>query len=509
MVDFPLKSFRLFLSGFVVFLSVCGCDLFCFVSHSAKQDSTKQNSGQNSVKQDSAKASGKGKKDIIGALVAAVPPVIHLLVENTLKNNPEIKSEESGLKAFIEGYGREIGATFRPDLSASCSGSTSSTRSWQPPSAANQYNNSDSYNKSSSYSWGGGVDLKQNVFNGFRDWFSCEAFAASVKLHGARLEEKKQEIVKRVLDAFADLAEKRAVLSHLSMLLRFRENSLIVAQESLSAGSGKPVDVSLAHAEVWRTKSEIENTQSAIVSLEAQIESLTQAPSPKGDFDFSSFSPMEESWVPDTLLPAALKNNLSIFAAERQIESAEAGLKRTVNGLFCPSVDLSGAVRYHGPGSDSRSVGYSLGLSASVRLYDGGANSSSKRQAACQLEEAKLKRATAWQSVEAELKAICASGQAASLGIGFCRSAVESHRSGVADLEEEYRAGVKIMNDVLEGYERLQKSLQMLVTAEKNLFVSRISLLVCLGRLREFPSGASVGGFDYMGYFLAVKSKWF
>ena len=186
---------------------------------------------------------------------------------------------------------------------------------------------------------------------------------------------------------------------------------------------------------------------------------------------------------PITLQDALLQADAhrpELAAARYQVEAAQAGVG-AARGEYAPQVygvAMGDAMTGAGVGR----VGYTVGLTASLPLYDGGQRRADTDGAKARLDRARADALLARQTIDGQvasawltLQTAAAQGQAAAVGVA---AAQQSYT--LADLR--YNAGKSVTAERLDSLSALTRAQGALAQAKTDLVIARARLQAALGR---------------------------
>lgn len=443
---------------------------------------------------------------------------LFFVLENTLLNNKEIIATQKGLKASHETHNLAMSG-FKPTIEGTVEYDVGHERKWN--SKFEQHPNSNDprknalYNKSSERSSvkKGGIVVRQNLFKGGSDIASLNEADASIKAQWSEYEAVKQKVLCSVANLYFEILAKQKELQHLKSLLELRTSSLEVVTEMYNTGAEKYVSVMQAKAYYAETEAQLAKSEAEYKSLCAQFLEQTGIPvpahmgAPAKLFDTN----MKEEQARDI----AIKFNPHIIASIDRVKAAKAAITKP-NSSLCPSIDL--LYRYdqsldsaHKKNTDrnrynqNNSAGHVFGVSMTVPIYDAGVGNAKKRQASEIATKTAVEKEKVVQEVVAQISKVWADLEAAKRNIISAHTAVEARRLALHDTEEEHKAGIKIMNDVLDAQQKLFESQTADAQAQKSYFISQCNALSLLGRMTPKYLKLKVQDFNYKAHYKQTK----
>ena len=265
------------------------------------------------------------------------------------------------------------------------------------------------------------------------------------------------------------------------------QKNLNVLRNQTVAGTVLPSDYYQALTELQSTQAQAASVGAARAQYEHAIAVLTgHAPADLAiaPGDLQGFVPEVPPGIPSTLL----QRRPDIAEAERQMAAANAEIGVEIAAFF-PDVSLSASGGFAGSQLSTlfqtANEFWSLGVSASETLFEGGI-----RSAAVQAAEASYDASVAdyretvlnaFEGVEDQLAALRFYGQQAT----FEREAVANAYKTVTIAFNEYQAGTQDFTTVVTAQTTALSDAQTALSVQQNLLTSSVSLIEALG-----------GGFD-------------
>lgn len=407
---------------------------------------------------------------------------LFFVLENTLRNNKRILSAQKGLTAIEEDRNTAL-AGFKPTISGELGYDFEHDRRWK----SNSGDSSNNQITERSSTTKGGIIVKQNLFKGGADRANLREAEAKIQASWSEYEAIKQEVLTKVASYYFELLAKQKEIEHLKSLLASRESSLQVVSEMYNTGAEKYVSVMQAKAACSETEAQLAKAEAEYKTLCAKFEEETGIPvpakltAPAKLFDTN----MKE----EQALDLAYKFNPKIISANHQVKAAKEAVKKPNSNLY-PSVDayyqysqsLDSAHKHIAVNPNNR-VAHTVGVTMTIPIYDAGVGRSQKRKATELAAKTAVEKDNIVNEIKAGVAEVWATLAAAKRNIISAHTAVEARRLALHDTEEEHKAGVKIMNDVLEAQQKLFEAQFAEIQAQKMYFVAQCHALSLLGRM--------------------------
>jgi outer membrane protein TolC len=285
----------------------------------------------------------------------------------------------------------------------------------------------------------------------------------------------------------------------------------MVTEKELS-GEEKPSSVMQAKAAYAETEAQLAKAEAEYRAMCAQLEELTGVPvpahliPPKNLFHMD----MKESQAVDL----ALKQNPRVIASTDKLKAAKEAIKKP-NASMCPSIDLvyrydqsiDSAHKKNAVLEPQRHRGHTVGVNMSIPIYDAGVGRSKKRQAVENASKVAAEGEKIVEEIKAEVVKVWSGMQAAQQNMISTATAVEARQLALHDTEEEYKAGIKVMNDVLEAQQKLFEAQFAEVQAQKAYYISQSNALAMIGRMTPKHLKLEVKDFDYKDHQEKTKER--
>jgi outer membrane protein len=355
-----------------------------------------------------------------------------------------------------------------------------------------------------------GIDLTQNVFNGFQT--ANRTRSAESQVFGAReqLRNTEQEVLLNAATAYMNVLRDGAIVQLRQQSLEALNEQLRQTRDRFNVGELTRTDVAQAQARVAEAESLLSganatlNASRAAFRRDIGLEPQKLAPAQPVPFEFKTLDEaMVEAYAKH---PAILARRHGVDTASLQVKIAE--------GALLPSVNVVGSVdRFYGrnAGAFPDGVNASAVVRLTVPIYQGGAEFAKVRETKELLSEQRLRTDVTSESVKATVI------QAWGL-VGSSRFQVEAAQAQVAAAEialngvrEEYRVGQRTTLDVLNAQSELVNARVALVTAQRDRVVNSYTLYYAVGRLSIAQLGLVKEAQTYKPevHYEQVRDSWF
>lgn len=307
-----------------------------------------------------------------------------------------------------------------------------------------------------------------------------QASAAQAGVAGVRL-----TVSAEVTSAYANAALGTALVSVAQAQQTAEDEQVRVTEEKVRTGRSAPVDLLREQA------AQAEARQGVFAAVNAQAQALVTIRSVLG-LPQSSALALTDSL--DTLLalpsnlPATLaaaladaKRRPELIAADAQVQAAQSAV-RSAEGAYAPQV-YGVAMGDASLGRNLQRAGYTLGLTASLPLYDGG-----QRRADVDLAKARAKRAEAdaqqsEQQVEQEAASAWLTWQTAIAQVQATATGVAAAQQGYALATLRYNAGKSTTAERLDALAALVRAQGAFAQAKADVIMSQARLRAAIGQV--------------------------
>lgn len=451
----------------------------------------------------------------VGALVTA-PATADTLREalvQAYENNPTLTGQRAQLRATDENV-PIAKADGRPDLSAA---------------GSFQENVTDS-NPFSDRQFGATVDLNVPLYAGGAVKNSIRAARVRVDAGRADLRGTESMVFSQVVAAYMNVVRDTAIVR----LNRANVGVLSINREATSdrfqIGDLTRTDVAQAEARLAIAQSDLETARANLVQVkENYIQLVGAAPD-----DLEPPPPLPN--LPEAATMAvdiALESNPDLIAARERREAAEYDIRIAKAGRlprvsaftqgtyanFLNSVVGSDFVPNDPTDPTDPNIGritfpntqnsVSVGVRASVPIYQGGRVSAQTRRSQALLGAAQEQEIEVERSIIAQVRSAYTSWQASLEVIDSSQIAVEANQLALEGVRAENSVGNRTILDILNAEQELLNSQVQLVTARRNAYVAGFTLLAAMGRAEAADLGLDGGIlYDPATYFENVDDSW-
>ncbi|MBS1210973.1 MAG: channel protein TolC [Proteobacteria bacterium] len=332
------------------------------------------------------------------------------------------------------------------------------------------------------------LQLTQPLFR-WQNWVSYKQGELQASLAEVQFAAAEMDLMLRSTQAYFDLLNAQDVLNVVTQLKTAAGEQLQLSKKSFEVGTVTVTDVNDAQSRYDIAAAQEIAAQNDVNVKREALRVLTGKEPPvlaklRTGVNLTPPSPADaEQWA-----QAAQQGNFDVQAQQLTTEIAAREVERN-RAAHLPTVDAVGSyTRYHAGGStssvtESRYSDWSVGVQATLPLYQGGGVQSKVRETVALAEKAKddlegAKR-TAGQTARQSYLGVT-SGIAQIKGY---EAAVVSSTSALESNKLGYQVGVKINMDVLNAQSQLADTSQKLAKARYDTIMAQVKLKQAVGSL--------------------------
>jgi outer membrane protein len=391
------------------------------------------------------------------------------------RTNPSLTGARAGLRATDESVPIALAAA-RPSLSATADYQEFVVRSANSFSAPLRAVNA-------------AANLSFPLYQGGRVKNGIRAAEARVTSGRANLRATEADLFTAIVSVYMDVIRDSAIVNLNSQNVSVLETNLQASRDRFEVGDLTRTDVAQSEARLELARGQLELTQSQLVtSLENYLRFVGV---PAQDLE----QPPELPGLPGTAeaaLATALDNNPLLVAAKADAAATrfDIGVARAARLPRLSAVASSNYNNYLGsltstiPGrvflQAQRTA--TLGLSATIPLYQGGLPAAQIRRAQALSSQSLEQIVFVERRLVAETRAAFTRFRATQRVIRSSQSAVGANELALEGVRAESSVGTRNVLDVLNAQQELLNSRVQLVTAQRDAYVAGFALLAAMGR---------------------------
>lgn len=391
------------------------------------------------------------------------------------QSNPQLAAERANLRATDEEVAQAI-AQWRPRVSLSADYSKTDSElkvDGSPPPV--------SFDGRKSDSWGADVSVTQTIFAGGRILAQRRQADAQVRAGRAGLHTTEQGVFLDTVSAYMNVVRDEAVLKLNQTNLELLKKQLEAAQARFEVGEITRTDVAQAEARYSAGEASLTAAEASLKASRLFYErTVGEAPATleaKPQVPTIPASEAEAREVANTRNPQ--------LVAAREAEDASRYAIDFAVGQMLPTVTVQASYGRSGQDRNPQSVGDDTRVtaSASVPLYQGGAEWSAIRQAKEFNNKARLDTEDARRATDEGVSNAWESYRAAKASSEANQKQVKASEIAFEGVQQELEVGSRTTLDVLNQQQELLNAQVALVRSERDEVVSGYALLAAVGRL--------------------------
>ncbi len=354
---------------------------------------------------------------------------------------------------------------------------------------------------------GFGVQIQQNLFNGFRTRNSVRQSESQIFQSREQLRQTEQTVLANGAAAYMNVLRDTAILNLRRNNIRVLEQQLRQTRDRFQVGEVTRTDVAQSEAALAQGQSDALVAQSnlqnslAVYNQVIGVQPKRLAPARP----VVSLVPKSQG----SAVVMAQREHPSIVAALHNVDVASLAVK-VAEGALYPTVNVTGAIqqRYdtqNTPGA--RALQSSVIAQLNVPIYQGGLNYANIRQSKEQLGQARLQVDIQRAAVRAGVVSAWGVWQASQQVIRAQQAAVRAAEIALNGVREEAKVGQRTTLDVLNAQQALLNVRVQLVTAQRDRVVASYAVLSAVGKLSASNLRLRVSPYDPGVHFNQVKKK--
>ena len=447
------------------------------------------------------------RKLLTGSLIAALmagtasADTLRDALVSAYNSNPTLTAQRETLKA-TDATVAIAKAAGRPQISASVGVNRNLTRSGViAQTQGNDHN----------ISLSGGVDLAYPLFNGGAVRNSVRAAETRVEAGRATLRAVEGDVFTQAVGAYMDVIRDRAIVELNANNVKVLETNLEATRDRFQIGDLTRTDVAQSEARLQLGRAQLATAQGNATASEATYRQVIGhqpgqlAPPPP-------LPPLPKT--SDEAVRIALASNPDLLSVQRQavaagydVNVARAGRLPTVSGVA--SGDYINQVTGGTNGLSRSGTATSVGINATVPLFQGGLPSARIRQAQAQQGQLFETLVGTERAVVQSTRAAFANYEAAQKEIQAQKVAVSANELALEGTRAEQSVGTRTIIEVLNAEQELLNSQVALVSATRDAYVAGFQLLNAMGQAEAQDLGLDGGPlYDPLGNYRSVANNW-
>ncbi|KRA81692.1 TolC family outer membrane protein [Altererythrobacter sp. Root672] len=319
----------------------------------------------------------------------------------------------------------------------------------------------------------------------------------------ADLRGTESQVFSQVVAAYMDVVQNEALVGLASNNVQVLNVNLQATSDRFEIGDLTRTDVAQSQSRLSLARGDLEASRANLIrARENYIALVGEAPN-----DLQPPPPLPGlPAAPDDAVDIALQNNPDLLAAQERAKAAGLDV-RVASASRLPRVDVNANGNYANylnslpealqdltPNSNS---GATLGVRATVPLYQGGRPAALRRQAQARESVALENIVATERDLIAQVRAAYSSWRAANEIIASSQTAVEAAALSLEGVRAENTVGNRTILDILDAQQEHLRAQVQLVTARRNAYVAGFTLLAAMGRAEARDLGLDELGMLY------------
>lgn len=351
-----------------------------------------------------------------------------------------------------------------------------------------------------------GVQLNQPLLK-LQTFTAVQSAKRAVDAARATLTSQEQQLLFDAVSAYMNVVRDQSVLKLQKNNEQVLKRQLDAARDRFRVGEITRTDVSQAESRLADANAARIQAEGTLAASRANYKRVI------GDEPAKTEQPEKMPALPgaiDEAIAQAESANPDVIAAQYAYEQADKDVDTNLARLL-PEISVVGsATRAYGQSNllKDRSDGLSIGLQATVPLYQGGAEYARTRQAkqtrsqrSLELDETKRlaqeSAIRAWQLHKAAVAAIDSR-----------RAGVKANALALEGIQQEAKVGTRTTLDVLNAEQEYLNAQVNLVSAEHDAVVAAYQVLSAVGKLTATDLKLPVQAYDPQQHYDDVAGKW-
>ncbi len=266
--------------------------------------------------------------------------------------------------------------------------------------------------------------------------------------------------------------------------LNAANESLRVARARLSAGAASQFDVLQAEVAVANAEQTLVVAQAGVATAQASLNATLNLPQDTSLELTDTLTPRSVTTTLDAAIAQGLLDRPELLALRSRIVAAQAGIALAASGTQ-PTVGLGAGYGVSNASGQAPFVYgiWSVTLSATMAIFDGGITEAKVREAQYQVDQLKTREAQTRQQVELDVRLAWLGLEQAAGQLAAATKAVEQGRESARLAAARYSAGVGTQLELLSAQSALAQAELSLAAARFNQNVARIQLILATGSL--------------------------
>lgn len=307
------------------------------------------------------------------------------------------------------------------------------------------------------------------------------------------------DVFTRVVAAYMDVLQNEAIVALNRAQVGVLKVNLEATRDRFQVGDLTRTDIAQSEARLARAESSYRGAEANLISARENYIALVGLP------PINLQQPPALPNLPESVDVAeniAIEGNPDLIAARKSVDASRYDVS-VARASRLPKVSAFADGTYTDllksvPGSAAALVANSttsasIGVQASVPLYQGGLPSAQIRQAQARQAQSQEVEVAVERSIVAQTRSAWASWQASNEVIKSSELGVSANKLALEGVRAENSVGTRSILDILDAEQELLNAQVQLVTARRNAYVAGFSLLASMGKAEARDLGLEGG----------------
>jgi len=351
------------------------------------------------------------------------------------------------------------------------------------------------------------LTVNQTLYNGNQTANRTRAAESQVSGSREALRVLEQTVLLQAATSYMDYLRDAATLEVQRSNVRVLEQTLKQTRDRFNVGEVTRTDVAQSEAQLAAGKTQALTAESQLTTTRANFRRIIG----NEPTNLAPGSPVDR-FLPGTIASAvnlSLVENPSVTAAMYGIDVNYLQVKIN-EGALLPTVSLQAGITqsYQQTLTIFRTTTASAIATASVPIYQGGAEYSLIRQSKENLAQQRLNLETTRDQTRANVVQAWGQLEAGKAQVQSAQAQVTASEIALNGVREEAKAGQRTTLDVLNAQQALVNARVALVTAQHDRVVASYSVLSAIGRLAPQVLGLATTVYDASVHYQQVRDSW-
>ena len=353
--------------------------------------------------------------------------------------------------------------------------------------------------------------INQPIFSGFSTVNSVKSADSAARAEQYNLANYEQTIFLNASEAYLNVVRDEAIVDLQKNNEKLLKKQLDETQERFNVGELTRTDVAQAkssYSQAIASRISAEGTLEVSKAVYKQV--IGKSPQNLSEPDnIHTFLPATF----DRALSYTMDNNFTVLTAKEALNARDYAVKANY-GALAPQVSATGSAsktknnpKYHGD-STATIDDVSLGLNATIPLYDAGENRARIRQSKYAKWQAQEQVMSAQRSAVSSVTSSWESMVAYDAQIKALEDRVTANQIALEGVKKEEALGNRTVLDVLDAYQTLLNSQVEVVKARREYYLSAMKVMQAMGKLTAKNLKLDVDLYNAKSHYKDTRNKW-